>query len=171
MKEDHNHLASPWGRIEGLSERACKLYLDGYSAAQVAHQLGNGLSRCAVIGRLRRLGCERPKALSEPSIRTPYPQNRRPYRRGGAKKIEPIRQPKVVTMTPPVTVPLNPRPWITRGAAECAFPVGGEGADTLSCCNPTGDIGTTYCRHHQRIMWAPSQPRPKDTRKLERLAA
>ena len=40
-----------------------------------------------------------------------------------------------------------PRPWTSRKAGECAFPVFGEGEDVLSCCRPppAGD----YCAAHR----------------------
>ena len=50
------------------------------------------------------------------------------------------------------TIALAPRHWETRRFSECAFPVGGEGAGTLSCCNPTR--GETYCTDHRRAMYS-----------------
>ncbi len=43
-----------------------------------------------------------------------------------------------------------PRPWLSRRRHECAFPVAGEGATTLSCCNPCGRW--TYCEAHRGVM-------------------
>lgn len=57
------------------------------------------------------------------------------------------------------------RPWLERAQGECAFPVGGEGAATLSCCRPVarGD----YCAAHRRVMFRPADP--KEARELLRL--
>lgn len=49
----------------------------------------------------------------------------------------------------------NPKPWLERAFGECAFPVSGEGADTLSCCAPSGE--RTYCKDHHRIMFVPAR--------------
>lgn len=43
------------------------------------------------------------------------------------------------------------KPWTERLFGECAFPVAGEGADTLSCCIGTG--GKTYCSSHSARMF------------------
>jgi len=47
----------------------------------------------------------------------------------------------------------TPRPWLTREAGECAFPVGGEGKWTLACCNPCRS--GSYCPPHTAIMRGP----------------
>ena len=48
----------------------------------------------------------------------------------------------------------QPRPWLTREDGECAFPSGGSGADTLSCCRPCVP-GKQYCAEHRRRMKGP----------------
>ena len=50
----------------------------------------------------------------------------------------------------------RPRPWLTRRAGECAFPIGGEEAKTRSCCNPCGHA--TYCAAHRALMRGPQAP-------------
>jgi hypothetical protein len=49
-----------------------------------------------------------------------------------------------------------PRPWLTRGAGECAFPVDGERRDVRSCCNPCAV--STYCAAHLRLVRGPPAP-------------
>ena len=49
-----------------------------------------------------------------------------------------------------------PRPWLTRLTGECAYPVGGEGWRTRSCCNPCGPA--LYCLQHARAMRGPPIP-------------
>ena len=48
----------------------------------------------------------------------------------------------------------RPRPWLTRQRGECAFPLEGRGADTLSCCRPCG-ARDTYCAEHRKRMKGP----------------
>ena len=52
---------------------------------------------------------------------------------------------------PPVEIARAPRPWLSRVAGECAFPVDGEGWTTRSCCNPCGGRG--YCAAHLARMF------------------
>lgn len=148
-----------WWSEERLG-RLSALWAQGLSAAKIAKELGEGLTRNAVIGALNRNGMKR--LVPDPIVRErvgrpPKPRNTNPlggngtYRRGGAKK---VTKPKLKAIEPePVQIPNLPRPWITRKAFECAFPVGGEGADTLSCCNPCP--GARYCADHAAIMFGP----------------
>jgi|SRR5476649_536356 hypothetical protein len=53
----------------------------------------------------------------------------------------------------PTSLARTPRPWLTREAGECAFPVGGEGKWTMACCNRCGSAA--YCSGHARIMRGP----------------
>ncbi len=55
---------------------------------------------------------------------------------------------------PPV-VSAAPRLWLTRKPGECAFPIGGEGATLISCCNPSAR--QTYCPAHRRLIRAPTE--------------
>ena len=62
-------------------------------------------------------------------------------------------------MTRPVSSPsvaAAPRPWLTREKGECAFPVAGDGASLMCCCNPTG--GAVYCPPHASAMRGPPAP-------------
>jgi hypothetical protein len=47
--------------------------------------------------------------------------------------------------------------WTERKFGECAAPVSGEGAETMSCCART--FGKTYCAAHQAIFFR----KPEDT--------
>ncbi len=55
---------------------------------------------------------------------------------------------------PPVEIAGAPRPWLTRFAGECAFPVDGEGWTTRACCNPCA--GAVYCPAHLARMFRPA---------------
>lgn len=127
-----------------------RLYVDeGYSASQTAKMVGN-CTRNAILGVAFRKG---------------WP-HRPPAAAGGTIRPKVTRETKRLTLvgdaddcaTPLYDVseacwqPLggsSPRPWIARAFGECAWPVGGEGADTLSCCLPSP--GTTYCREHAEL--------------------
>lgn len=53
----------------------------------------------------------------------------------------------------PDTAPAGAKPWLQRGFGECAYPVGGLGADTLSCCLPVAV--KAYCASHAAAMFTP----------------
>jgi hypothetical protein len=55
-----------------------------------------------------------------------------------------------------VEIAQAPRPWLTRGAGECAFPVDGEGSTTRACCNPCG--ADAYCPDHRAVTRGPRSP-------------
>jgi hypothetical protein len=50
----------------------------------------------------------------------------------------------------------EPRPWLTRAAGECAWPIDGEGWRTRSCCNPCP--GEDYCPAHKDKLFRPATP-------------
>ena len=50
----------------------------------------------------------------------------------------------------------KPRPWLTRAAGECAWPVDGEGWRTRSCCSSCP--GETYCPAHKAKLFRPTAP-------------
>lgn len=66
-----------------------------------------------------------------------------------------IRQPREEYRPAPVLLKGTEKPWVERKFGECAYPVAGEGADTLSCCAPTEG---TYCAAHRAIMYLPTKP-------------
>jgi GcrA cell cycle regulator len=57
-------------------------------------------------------------------------------------------------------VPLDPdavKPLVVRDAEQCAWPVDGEGSDTL-CCGKPAMTGKPYCAHHHAVAFIPSKP-------------
>ena len=163
------------------TERLKVHHAAGLSCSQIARALNTEfrgepfVSRNAVIGRLARLGLTHradptpPKRLPAPTpLRTtpasqrfrgsslpPTPKPSKAERARLVSEAASAGQPSPA-FSPPrpadPTIALVPRHWETRRFSECAFPVGGEGADTLSCCNPTR--GETYCTDHRRAMYS-----------------
>jgi GcrA cell cycle regulator len=65
-------------------------------------------------------------------------------------------EPWIVT-SPSVPLPnTTPKPWMEREFGECTWPVGGEGADTLSCCAPIHK--QSWCKAHFKLGVLPVQP-------------
>jgi len=53
----------------------------------------------------------------------------------------------------------NPKHWMERKFSQCAFPLSGNGYDTMSCCAPTD--GRSYCEAHRKVMYVPERRRRK----------
>lgn len=118
--------------------RAERLWRAGWPARAIAQRLG-AASDSAVRGRALRRGWRRPAAVACLNHQAAHP---------------PFDAPRfALPPDPPAALAVAPRPWLTRRAGECAFPVDGEGPDLRSCCNPapTGP----YCPAHAAVMRGP----------------
>jgi hypothetical protein len=54
----------------------------------------------------------------------------------------------------------TPRIWTERPPLACKWPVGGDGADLVSCCEPAPS--GTYCEAHRAIAFAASYRKPPE---------
>ena len=150
-------------RVEVLK----KLWLDGYSASQIAKQLGDGLTRNAVIGKVHRLGLSGRAAPSQPQ-------------RPAFKATRPIRP-----APPPVPVPVlrraEPAPEaptpvfaceeigsatvLTLGSHMCKWPIGDPSSEGFSFCGRAASEGP-YCGQHARVAYQ-AQPRKVPGKRAE----
>lgn len=142
-----------------------KMWKMGNSASQIGEMIGR--TRNSIIGKIHRLGVNRVSSNKE--LREIAPQAHRLKRI--RPKPRPQPQPKLpsaeILSFPPRPSPEpiggisteNAKPWLQRRAFQCCYPVSGSGADTMSCCTPTG--GHTYCPGHQKVMYAPALKRKK----------
>jgi len=128
----------------------------GRSYGEIAAAVKAVCSRSAVAGKLKRLGLRREPLVglcngARTKTRRVQARDQSPplatvVRNMAARKPDkPLPSPKAGNIA------LNPRPWGTRRYGECAYPHDGQGADTRSCCNPTG--GPTYCSQHAKVMF------------------
>ena len=127
----------------------------GKSSREIGLLLG-GKSRNAVIGRCRRLGLVWPSARKDTpaAINTARTVRRRP----------PPPKPRE-ERAPEVELPIvgwpHARHWLWRGFDECAYPVSGNGYDTVSCCAPIQREGSRYCPRCRKLMYTPRQPKAR----------
>jgi hypothetical protein len=128
--------ASFWTRAR--DRQAAALWLAGVNPCAIARDIG--ASRYAVVARMRRLRLPAQDEIMARRMRWRVPTMR-----------------PAVLLTETI-VACSPRPWTTREEQECAYPVGGAGVDTLSCCNPTGGRRRLYCPEHHA---AAHPPRPE----------
>ena len=150
-----------------------RLWSQGVSAAGIAEALGD-VSRSAVLGKLHRLRLLRSrKAASAPRRFDGQTRAAAPVRPGAAV-LAPSAARSVGPITPPITPPVpprspwreaafeplagtTPRPWLTREFGECAFPVGGDGDQLMSCCAPV-KARSGYCPTHHAVAFRPVSP-------------
>lgn len=144
-------------------------WTEGMSGTQIAEMLG--VSRSAVLGKLNRLNLLGTRSAEVTGFNRTYadPLKKRQLVKRmthPAKPVRPIRKPnnlvavnaarraaeQPVALPALKSVPVDAslaKPWTERKFGECAFPVSGSGADTMSCCQPTSE---TYCPAHRKLM-------------------
>lgn len=120
-------------------------WLSGLTAPEIAAMVGT--TPAAVRAKRDHLG------LPSRDGEVEYEASRQAVR--CRRTLRPVIPPKVAPPDPALMAPLPgswPRPWLSRAFGECAFPVGGEGAETLSCCLPVKRSGRPYCKAHTKIV-------------------
>jgi GcrA cell cycle regulator len=141
---------------------AKRLYVEeGFSATQVCGMIG-AVSRNAVIGIAHRQGWARSplKGLennrSASRARGPRAAPKQTRRRPldgltftGHAKPKQQYQERPQPASGPIDSP-NAKVWTERAFGECAYPISGEGADTVSCANPCSG---SYCPAHAAVMY------------------
>ena len=155
-----------------------RLFAEGLSAAQIAAELGGGVTRNAVIGRLHRSGLTRSKVITahRKEVRA-----RSPRVNGGALAIAAraaMRHAKATAVVDAVesVVPLDvlvPAP-VTDGIGlslialrddQCHFPVNDE---PYLFCAAKNVPGSPYCAVHHRTCHQPEQRRQSAISEEER---
>jgi len=136
-----------------------KLWLEGQSASQIAKQLGGGVTRNAVIGKVHRLGLSGRAAPSQPARTTFRPSRPRPAQAqapSAPRRIE-AAQPRPVPA--PVAAPAPDLPGtatvMTLGAHMCKWPIGDPGSAEFSFCGRRASEGV-YCVEHARVAYQPA---------------
>ena len=141
-----------------------KLWLEGQSASQIAKQLGGGVTRNAVIGKVHRLGLSGRAAPSQPARATFRPSRPRPAQPTQApsapRRIEAV-QPRAVSV-PSVPAPMPDLPGtatvMTLGAHMCKWPIGDPSSSEFSFCGRRASEGV-YCLEHARVAYQPQMKR------------
>lgn len=157
-------------RVDLLS----RLWLEGRSASQIAAELGQGVTRNAVIGKVHRLGLSGRAKVAPPStaVRLRPKPAPKPEERTAAMPIAPA--PVVPAATPlpasrpaDVVIPFSTRVTIMElRDTMCRWPLGDPtSADFRYCGSRSGPLGP-YCEEHARLAFQPTQER----RRVERVA-
>jgi GcrA cell cycle regulator len=141
-----------------------KLWLEGQSASQIAKQLGGGVTRNAVIGKVHRLGLSGRAAPSQPARATFRPSRPRPAASptqapSAPRRIEAV-QPRAVSPSVPAPMPDLPgtATVMTLGAHMCKWPIGDPSSTEFSFCGRRSSEGV-YCVEHARVAYQPQVKR------------
>ncbi|RZJ05910.1 MAG: GcrA cell cycle regulator [Brevundimonas sp.] len=142
-----------------------KLWLEGQSASQIAKQLGGGVTRNAVIGKVHRLGLSGRAAPSQPARATFRPSRPRPAQPTQApsapRRIEAV-QPRAVVTAQSVPAPMPDLPGtatvMTLGAHMCKWPIGDPSSNEFSFCGRRASE-SVYCVEHARVAYQPQVKR------------
>jgi GcrA cell cycle regulator len=140
-----------------------KLWLEGQSASQIAKQLGGGVTRNAVIGKVHRLGLSGRAAPSQPARAPRTPRPRAPIAQPSApRRIEAV-QPRPMTPVAPPPAPELPgtATVMTLGAHMCKWPIGDPTSREFSFCGRRASEGV-YCVEHARVAYQPQVKKGKD---------
>ncbi|WP_165184765.1 GcrA family cell cycle regulator [Caulobacter soli] len=153
---------------------AKKMWIDGYSATQIAKQLGD-VSRNAVIGKVQRLGLLKTRrAASSPGSQVVA----KPSRPAGAdaksvRNRQINAQLRTVVAAAPPSAPATVKPVLRLvdtptttleglGRHACKWPIGDPAADGFGFCGRR--TVETYCPDHARVAYSPRPPRDKAVR-------
>jgi GcrA cell cycle regulator len=166
-----------------------RLRQEGAPYSEIGRTLGVG--RNAAIGRayrLQRAGVEFPVAAAKPrAVAKPKPK-REPRMRSHAPR--PVATPAENTGWGALAGTTERKAWrvidcevwqpldgaqpvslVDRAPCACAWPVAGQGADTLACGEAV-KTGSSYCPTHHRLAWIPLKtPQRVYDRRVERIAA
>jgi len=152
-----------------------KLWSDGFSASQIAAELG-GITRNAVIGKVHRLGLSgRAKSTA---ASTPRPRKSRSSThmlrmarasiRGNtalahAYEFETETAPELIENI----IPIGQRRNILELTEQtCRWPIGDPGSSEFFFCGGNTIGGLPYCAYHARIAYQPAADRRRDRRSL-----
>ena len=151
------------GWTEERVEILKKLWLDGFSASQIAKQLGAGLTRNAVIGKVHRLGLSGRASPSQPQ--RPVFKPTRPAR--SAPQVASVAAPRrldtaVAAIEPAALATFSCEETgsatvLTLGSHMCKWPIGDPSSEGFSFCGRAASEGP-YCGQHARVAYQ-AQPR------------
>ncbi len=171
-----------------------RLWLEGRSASQIAAELGGGVSRNAVIGKVHRLGLSGrtviqpaeqaavvtthpPQARAEPLVPAqelqahvapaPVSTEAKPRLEVAPAAVPITFDMPVLRSTKDVVIPLSDRVTILElSAAMCRWPLGDPTSAEFRFCGCRATGSTPYCSEHARVAFQPVG----DRRRVERMA-
>lgn len=164
--------ATSW--TEERTDRMKVLLGEGLSCSRIASDLGGGLTRNAVIGKISRMGLRTPgkrvpTVCKDPTTSAGRRRRKRtsavPDARGTyfpSSKFSAAVDASEATDIREEFVPTNPIRFIDSTEQTCKWPLGEPSAAMLICGDPVRDqSGCPYCSYHSRGAYKPSSgPKP-----------
>lgn len=138
------------------------LWKQGLSAAQIARDLQNGITRSAVLGKVYRLGLslDRDAAPASPPVRSAA--------RGAPASLQPV-----AAIVQPLKAVARERAGratiLTVRQGDCRWPIGDPGDAWFSLCGCPATRGA-FCDVHAARAYRPVQPTPESLMALLGLA-
>ncbi len=131
-----------------------QMWLEGMSASQVARQLGGGVSRNAVIGKIHRLGLSGREAPSRPRSLGGRPPGKSVAKLASNMPPRPVQQRpmKAPTPTPEPFREAKPSATIlTLGEHACRWPIGDPDQGDFGFCGARRPGRGPYCEGHSNV--------------------
>jgi GcrA cell cycle regulator len=149
-----------------------KLWQDGISASRIAAQLGAGITRNAVIGKVHRLGLS---GRAKPAASTGAPRVKRVAAPHATQKTVALRGNTVMlrevviaeeyepaVLPEAVVIPISERVTITELRDNmCRWPLGDPLAPEFRYCGTKCDPATPYCSPHARMAYQQTPDRKR----------
>lgn len=136
------------------TQRLIILWKEGRTAAWIARALGSGVSRCAVLGKVYRLGLARgPEARRARSAAPPQAKRRREEIAASRPAARPSGPLKVRAAVAPATIatPSSPTTTILSvGFGQCRWPYGCSGDAGFGLCGRSVARGA-FCAAHAEV--------------------
>lgn len=152
-------------------QRLTALWKEGRTAAWIARTLGPGVSRCAVLGKVYRLGLARGPEARRARVATP-PRVKQPRKDASVERLAARRpgQPTIRAEGAPsaalVATPASPTATILSvGAGHCRWPYGSPGEVGFGLCGRPVVRGA-FCEAHAAVGY---QKRPCSAESLLRM--
>lgn len=169
-----NQNGSPW--TEERTATAKRLWIEGYSANQIAKRLG-GISRNAVIGKINRAGLQRSagalRATCAPSSTRAAAARRAAAPRKATFASEPPT-PSIIRAPTPIR---EDEPSRTRvalvdlNASMCRWPIGDPATPDFHFCGGKRLEPGSYCAGHALKAYQPTSSAKELARSLRRYSA
>ena len=165
------------GWTDDRVDRLKTLWTEGLSASQIAKQLGGGVTRNAIIGKVHRLGLSGRAEPSQPRRATPSaPRPRRPRPpRAIPARPAPDRRPSSIPPRPAATSAPDPALALpgtataaTLGARMCKWPIGDPASASFCFCGRSAPDHGPYCDDHERVAHPPRKAAPLEADPLVR---
>lgn len=151
-----------------------RLWIEGLTCSQIAEQLGCGITRNAIIGKVSRLG-----------LNQHYPRKRNPNSQRRMRPVSPeqvaAREARVAMRAARLLIPkktarlpeaslqsieMNPCSLVELDAHRCHWPVGDPALPSFHFCGAPPREGRSYCAAHHQIAYARPATKRKDSRSV-----